>query len=310
MLVRASIGSLSELGIEKVRMLAKPTTVYILQYSKRGCLAGCKFCPQSATSATCKDYVSRIPWPIVPLGEILKRIKGRGNFARMCIQSIIKPEFENEILKIVSEIRRYGIKLPVSIALTPVESSFLYMYKEKGVDYIGVGLDAATPEIFYKIGKPYSWNKYINFIDRAVEIFGRKRVIVHLIFGLGEKIKDFVYTMKALYEKGCEVALFAFTPVRGTHLHDLPQPEILKYRIVQIARFMLSKNLKKIPDVEHLAQALLTSGCPGCNRPFYNETPRKIYNYPNAIMLERDKAKLIKEISTALEIVDINKLIG
>jgi len=24
----------------------------------------------------------------------------------------------------------------------------------------------------------------------------------------------------------------------------------------------------------------MTSGCPGCNRPFYNEEPRKIYNYP------------------------------
>lgn len=310
MLVRASIGSLSELGIEKVHMLAKPTTVYILQYSKEGCLAGCKFCPQSITSGACKDYVSRIPWPIVPLCEILKRIKERRNFTRICIQSVIKPKFEYEILKIVSEIRRYGIKLPVSIALTPVESSFLHMCREKGVDYIGIGLDAATPEIFYKIGKPYSWNKYMNFIDKAVKIFGRGKVIVHLIFGLGEEIKDFVYTMKALYEKGCEIALFAFTPVRGTRLYNLSQPEILKYRIIQIVRFMLSKNLRKIPDIEHLVQAFLTSGCPGCNRPFYNETPRKVYNYPNAVMLERDKAKLIREISAALEIIDINKLVG
>ena len=27
-----------------------------------------------------------------------------------------------------------------------------------------------------------------------------------------------------------------------------------------------------------------TSGCPGCNRPFYNETPRgPIYNYPRPL---------------------------
>jgi len=307
--VRASIGTLSQLGIRKIAMLAEPTTVYILQYAANGCLANCKFCPQSSINNASKEYVSRIPWPVISLNDLINRIKEQKSFTRICIQSVVKPGFEKEILEIILKIRQHKIRLPISIALTPVESSILYAYKENGVDYIGIGLDAATPEIFHKIGKPYSWNRYMKFIDEAVKIFGKRKVVIHLIFGLGEKIEDFINTMKILYDKGCEIALFAFTPVKGTHLYNLPQPKILEYRIVQIARFLLSRNAREIPDIEFLLQALLTSGCPGCNRPFYNETPSKMYNYPSNELLKKDRAKLINELSNALKMINLEKLL-
>ena len=49
-------------------------------------------------------------------------------------------------------------------------------------------------------------------------------------------------------------------------------------------------------------EAVLTSGCPGCNRPFYNERPRgPIYNYPSHELLDRDKEKVASEIRKAFE---------
>jgi len=308
--VRVSIGSLSELGIYKIYMLARPTTLYILQYFEKGCLASCRFCPQSSTNNADKSYVSRVPWLAVPLDVLIEKVKEKGRvFARVCIQSVLKPGFEEEILEIIYKIKNSGINLPISTALTPIDVDVLRQLKKIGVDHVGVGLDAATPEVFHKVGKPYSWERYMKFIDEAVEVFGKGNVVVHLIFGLGEKIEEFIQTMKLIYRKGCEVALFAFTPVRGTCLAGAPQPYVLDYRVAQIARFLLSKKVRKIPEAEALLEALLTSGCPGCNRPFYNESPRRMYNYPSRELLERDKAKLIGEIVEALSRINLDSLV-
>ncbi|MEM4243701.1 MAG: radical SAM protein, partial [Candidatus Bathyarchaeia archaeon] len=47
-------------------------------------------------------------------------------------------------------------------------------------------------------------------------------------------------------------------------------------------------------------EPFLTSGCPACNRPFYNEKPSgPIYNYPRAVRSE--EIKMIKrELSLKL----------
>ena len=57
---------------------------------------------------------------------------------------------------------------------------------------------------------------------------------------------------------------------------------------MQIARYFIEKGkfsfedgkLKEIEIPYHDAKAFETSGCPYCNRPFYNERVTKIYNYP------------------------------
>ena len=37
-------------------------------------------------------------------------------------------------------------------------------------------------------------------------------------------------------------------------------------------------------SLRQLAQAFQTSGCPGCNRPYYNERPGHVpYNYPRPL---------------------------
>ena len=283
-LVRASLGSLATLGIYSLKLLAKPTTLYILQYSPDGCQAGCKFCPQAKINNADKNFVARVPWPLIELDVIIDKLKkGKQGFSRICVQNVLKKDFRKELIEVVLKIRKSGVNLPLSITITPVEKDFLVKLKNLGVDRLGIGLDAATPVIFEKIGKPYSWRIYMDFIDSAVRVFGRRNVSVHLIFGMGEGLKEFVDAMKLIYDKGAEVALFAFTPIKNTQLENLPKPNLHHYRVVQMARYLLSKNLR---DIDDFRRAFLTSGCPGCNRPFYNESPRKIYNYPSEELLE------------------------
>lgn len=310
--VRVSIGSLAVLGLEKLRVEAIPHTLYMLQYSSEGCLAGCRFCAQSITSRAPKSMLSRVIWPTVSLRELVNSLKhNRRLFKRICLQTVVKPMFFHEVLCILKQLA--GLGIPVSLATTPVHKDFLTTVKQLGVDNLGVGLDASTPALFEKSGKPYTWNTYIFFTRRALEVFGRGHVFVHIIAGLGEEPKDIVETMKYIYSMGARVALFKYTPLPGTQKY--PGIDLYTYRAIQIARLLLEHGYdpftyidfdknpprakRRIPlNTDELIQALITSGCPDCNRPFYNESPRgPLYNYPNKDVLERHKEKIIGELS-------------
>ncbi|MCX8185198.1 MAG: radical SAM protein [Sulfolobales archaeon] len=297
MLIRASIGTLAAVGRVDVKILVKPDIAYLLQYSERGCSAGCLFCTQSSKSETSKDFLSRVIWPVVELADIAPKLVEV--FDRVCVQSVIKPYFVEELHQVVRTLSRHGLNL--SLSTTPISSTDLEVFRSEGVDFLGVGLDAFTPEIAVRVGKPYPYEVYLNFVEKAVEVFGRGRVVVHLVAGLGESFREAVETMKKIYTLGARVSLFAFTPVGGTLMEKWPRPSMRYYRILQIVNYLLSSNtsVEKLVDLnrvcvktyagvdlEELSRALLTSGCPGCNRPYYTESPgRELYNYPSATLL-------------------------
>jgi biotin synthase len=57
----------------------------------------------------------------------------------------------------------------------------------------------------------------------------------------------------------------------------------------RIVDFSVKKETLK--SVVETGQPFLTSGCPDCNRPFYNEKPSgPLYNYPRSIRLEETAA--------------------
>ncbi len=299
------------LGLTKLKMDAEPSTIYFLQYSPGGCKASCAFCTQARVNIGSKDFLSRIIWPRVRLEDILGRLKGNTRVKRVCFQAVIKDDFIDEAIEISRRLSSTGI--PLSIAITPVNREVLYSLYEAGVERLGIGLDAATPKIFRNVNKPYTWEKYLDFIRDGLAVFGEKKVHIHLIYGLGESEEEFLRAMKMLYKMGADVSLFSFTPIRGTPLANAPQPSISGYRVMQVLRFMLSTGqeidtivklcggkvyLKRDPRwLRNIHKAVLTSGCPWCNRPFYNESPRMIYNYPNMDLVKKNMDKILRELS-------------
>lgn len=310
-IVRISQGSLAVLGLAELKMDAEPTTLYLLQHSPYGCTADCAFCTQSRRSKTNKAFLSRVVWPRAELEDILGRIRATERVKRICLQTVIKEGFAEEAIGISRKLASTGI--PVSVTLTPVDRETLLKLHQAGVERLGVGLDAATPEAFRRVGKPYTWGRYMEFIGDCVDVFGRRRVHVHLVYGLGEGEGEFLNTMVRLYGIGAEVALFSFTPVSGTPLSRHPQPDLGGYRVMQVLRLLLSRDcdvsgmveakggriyIRRSPVwLDALREAVLTSGCPWCNRPFYNESPRSIRNYPSLGLVERDLEKILREIS-------------
>ena len=96
--------------------------------------------------------------------------------------------------------------------------------------------------------------------------------------------------------RGILLSLFAYTYVKGTRKLGEP-PELGRYRALQVLRHLIfDRNAQgdcarfddtgKITSIDwsmvtEKGALFQTRGCPDCNRPYYNESPKgPIYNYP------------------------------
>jgi len=284
--IRVSTGSAIVLGLLRGRLDAKPTTIYLLTFRDGKCSANCGFCPQAKTSKGRADMLSRVTWPPFPTEQV--------------------PTVFDDILSLVEEIKS-RVEVPISVSCQPLDRDKMETLVEAGVDRISVALDAATKEIFDKIkgrlvGGPYVWERQREALKEAVKIFGEDSITTHLIVGLGETEKEIVQMIQWCVDLGVYPGLFAFTPIPGTLLENSPQPSLNHYRKVQIAHYLITHGKTRcenmifdeegrlvafgVPEEElwqvvRTGEPFVTSGCPGCNRPYYNERPGgPLYNYP------------------------------
>jgi len=301
MRIRISYGTAIKMGLKKGKMLAEPTTAYIMVGEE--CISNCSFCAQRR-DARKEGYLSRILWIEYP-PEVLSNLK---NFARICFQTLDYPEVVEDVLSLMEIVPS---NLPVSVSIVPISSRDMYRLKNSGVQILSIALDAANREVFdevkgSKVGNRFTWDTHWEALLRAKEIF--EEVNTHIIVGLGETDEDIYRVLKRLRDFGITVGLFAYTPLFGG-----TQPDLGRYRVIQLTSYLLSRGyddfleikegrIKKIEvpleEKDKIMRGLpfLTSGCPGCNRPYYNEHPGGvIYNYPSLPVNGKERVEELKK---------------
>jgi len=307
--IRASFGSAVVLGLTKATLDAKPTTIYLLTFHSGKCSANCGFCPQARKNRGRADMLSRVTWPTFPTEHVLSGIKHavkKNLIGRICIQALNYPTVFEDIVYITEEIFS-RVSTPISVSCQPINREEMKRLYEAGVERMCVPLDAAIEELFNRVkGRladgPYVWERQRKALKDAVHIFGKNSVSTHLIVGLGESEGEIIRTIQWCVDLGVYPGLFAFTPILGTALENHPQPSISRYRRVQIAHYLITNGKtccdemlfdeegmlkdfgiprEQLWQVIRTGKPFLTSGCPGCNRPYYNERPSgPLYNYP------------------------------
>jgi len=312
--IRVSVGTAAVLGLRQMQMDAIPTTAYLMLYTEKKCFGNCGFCPQARESEARSDALSRIFWPKFELSELkraFEKLEVSKQFKRICVQAINYVGFFDDLAGIVKTLN--GLQIPISVSVHPLTEQQMKNLRELGVNRIGIPFDTATQEIFYKVkGKgakgPYKWEKYLESIEKARSIFGSNNVSTHLIIGLGETDYEAIKFMQDSIDSQVLVALFTFTPIKGTTFEANSRPNLFKYRKMQLARYLLLNKIshlnkftfneagnlvsfglekEKIDDIIRSGMPFLTSGCPGCNRPYYNERPGEtLYNYPRSLSSE------------------------
>lgn len=310
--VRVSLGSAMVMGLLKGKLDAEPTTAYLMTYKDGKCNANCSFCPQARESHGRADMLSRVSWPDFPtenvLGGLEKAVRD-GRIKRVCLQALNYPQVFVHLIALTAVIHQ-RTNAPVSISCQPLNGENIRRLAEAGAERVGIPLDAATAELFHKVkgasvGGPYDWERQFKLFKEAVDIFGRGRVSTHLIVGLGETEEEMVAVIQRCVDMGVIPSLFAFTPIQGTALEGTSPPSLQRYRRVQVARYLIVQGIAKYVDMgfdadgclvsfgvdeQTLARIVqngepfLTSGCPDCNRPYYNEKPSgPLYNYPRSL---------------------------
>lgn len=307
--LRISLGTAITLGLAKAKLQVHPTTAYLMTYNPNKCSANCSFCPQARESSGSASMLSRVSWPVFRTGPVIKAIDDsfrKNDIKRVCVQALNYPNVFGHVVSFVTGIRD-RCEIPISVSCQPSGASDLRRLARAGVQRIGIPLDAATKVIFdhvkgQRVGGPYRWKKQFQVLKEALCIFGEGNVSTHLIVGLGETELEMVKMIQECIEIGVLPALFAFTPICGTRMEDMKPPSIRKYRRIQTARFLILTKASKFESMRftqgHLTdfgisghvlrriigdgEAFRTSGCPDCNRPYYNERPTgPLYNYPN-----------------------------
>jgi biotin synthase len=322
--IRVSLGTAITLKLAEGKLDAAPTTAYFMTYHDGKCSANCGFCPQAREAKSSSRLLSRVIWPVFQTHEVTSALDAaveKKKIGRVCVQALNYPAVFGDLEALVKEIKHH-VSVAVSVSCQPQTPQNISRLKEAGADRLGIALDAATEAIFNKVkgngaGGCYIWENQFHLFSEALKVFGAGNMSTHVIVGLGESEQDVVAVIERCVGLGVLPALFAFTPVRGTALEGNLPPDLGVYRRVQLARYLIVNRIAALGDIgfdgngkitdfavskDKLKEAIesglpfQTSGCPDCNRPFYNERPSgPLYNYPkklNSKEIEQIKKEL------------------
>ena len=326
--VQTSLAGAMALGLERGSFYrdAYPGSLNLLMTYPDGCKANCSYCGLARERRTEPEDATfiRVKWPVYELSRIIDILKlpsreaaaGVKRIGRICVSMITHPRAENDCVELVRRLAS-SVDIPVSVLVSPTlvqePEAFFRRLKEAGADWVGVAVDAATPELFANmrgmaVGGPHRWGKYWTALESAVRVFGRDHVSVHFIVGLGETEQEMVHVIARARNCGAQAHLFSFCPEPGSALADRLPPSNGHYRRIQLAAYLMNngqikedavqfdngriagfgQSLQELMD-EDLAEGkpFMTSGCPdrkgclACNRPFGNERPGPVLrNYP------------------------------
>lgn len=295
--VRVAFGTEILLGLREGRLEVAPTTAHFLTYFTGRCTAGCSFCPQGKRSSADVNMLSRVLWPSHEVEEVVRALRNK-DFERVCIQAVNFPGFLEDVLTLVKKIKDVS-DAPISVSSPPLKKVEMEKLRAAGVERLCIPLDATTEEIFRRTKEGYRWEEHLSSLLLATGVF--PGVTTHLIIGLGETEEEAVKLIQLLTDEKITVGLFAFTPVKGTPMENWKPPVMESYRRIQLASHLIQHGLtrgekmkfgggrildfslppERLSEIVDSGTPFVTSGCPRCNRPFYNEPPRgPMYNYP------------------------------
>jgi biotin synthase len=257
--------------------------------------------------------VSRVTWPEIECAKLERALASPPEcIKRICIQCV--QNSDNKLFELIRFLKK-TTNLPISVSAYVKSRDHAAELFDSGIQRLGIAIDAANEAVYKKVKKG-DFFKRRNLVIECAELFPG-RVTTHIIAGLGESEYDVFSLVKYFYAHKTNVALFAFTPVSKTEMACRKQPEYASYRRLQMVRYIFHNSLeghfdflekndrtldialkqklfpvfskgilnffnkddREVFKIDAL-DVLKTSGCPGCNRPFYNESPgQRPYNF-------------------------------
>ncbi|MBG56292.1 MAG: radical SAM protein [Deltaproteobacteria bacterium] len=344
--VRISMAAAIELGLKPGRIsCCSCDCINLLQNYPQGCYANCTYCGLARERPGIAEDNSfiRVDWPLFPtdlVAEKIGELERKKEVGRVCVAQVQDHRANNDLVDMISRVHHRAPEVPISalVTATLLNDEWLVKIKEAGADIIGVGLDAASEELFYSTrGKgtkgPHDWKKHWKIIRKAREMYGPMKVNCHLIVGLGESDRDLVEMFYLLKSEEIAAYLFSFNPEPGTIMENTPRTPITRTRRIQLVKNLIEEH--ELPEssiefdksgtirmiaaprkilklVTENGMAFMTDGCPdrqgkmACNRPYGSYRPGEEFrDYP--FLPDASDLKIISKEMKLAEIVKSNE---
>lgn len=323
--VRISAAAAIELGLKPGRIQGcNCGCINLLQNYPEGCYANCSYCglARERPGEAADNTFIRVAWPLFPTDVVAEKIaqaeaEADGGVGRVCVAQVQDARAYGDLVDMVGRVRRAAAEVPISalVSAPTLDDDRLASLRDAGADIIGIGLDAASEQVFHDtrgrgVRGPHRWDQHWKIARSARRIFGAWKVNFHVVVGLGEtdrELLDLFHTLRA--EEVCAY-LFSFNPEPGTALADRPRTPIKRLRRVQLVKHLIEAgelardavgfdsdgSIASIDTHEELLRAATdegtpfrTDGCPdraggvACNRPYGSYRPGEEYrDYPFA----------------------------
>jgi biotin synthase len=317
--VRVSIAAAMTLGLRPGRMFRDATCdcVNLLESYPAGCYANCTYCglARERPGRAQDNTFIRVGWPLFPTDLVAEAVAARPDrVGRVCVAMVQDRRAYPDLLEIIRRLRaRSDVPISALVTATVLDEARLLRIRDAGADIVGIGLDAASEEVFFRTrGRgargPHSWAQHWEIARTARRIFGPLRVNCHVMVGLGETDRDLVDLFYTLAAEEIAAYLFSFNPEPGTAMADTPRAPLARWRRIQLSKYLIERRglprdsfefdeggaLARVRAPRALVEACLaeglafmTNGCPdrrgrmACNRPFGSYRPGEEFrDYP------------------------------
>lgn len=313
--VRISMAAAIELGLKPGRMFrgCRCGCINLLQVYPQGCAANCSYCglARERPGAAEDNTFIRVGWPLFPTDLVAARIGERDRaptgVGRVCVAQVQDKRAYEDLVDMIRRVRRAAPGVPISalVSAPTLDEQRLHVLEEAGADIIGIGLDAASEEVFEAtrgrgVRGPHRWEQHWDIARAARRIYGPYKVNFHVIVGLGETDFELVELFYRLHAEQIAAYLFSFNPEPGTGMQDAARAPIQRLRRIQLVKHLIEHealprhaivfdragSISRIDGDAGLVGAaiesgvpFMTDGCPdragelACNRPYGSYRP-------------------------------------
>jgi biotin synthase-related radical SAM superfamily protein len=213
------------------------------------CIFSCKYCSVPHIGGTRKT-----------IREILAMVESvRDRIHAISITSGVLASIEEEeayVLEVVKHLSCFNLPVGVSIYPTLTTPDRL---KELGVTEVKFNIEAATPELFFRMCPGLDYRLLWQVLDRSVQLFGKNHVFSNIIVGLGETDSELETCIKNLTSRGVIPVLRPLNPVAELAGTTRPSAERLKKIFAIHERALSAAGLDP-----RLAMTMCTN-CAGCD---------------------------------------------
>ena len=163
----------------------------------------------------------------------------------------------------ISKVRKKNTDIPIGVEPTIQQEKEIKQLYEAGATEIKINIQMPTKELYTKVCPGLSYDKQFDFLQYAVDLFGKGKVTSNIIFGCGESDAEIISSIETLTESGV-VPTLRLLRIHPRNKEYLSQQGIHTVNSTPERMYQLAKQQKTILQHHGLTTTTFHTMCHAC----------------------------------------------